>query len=392
MLMKTIFLSALFLFLGIFSIQAQEFPSLRKEWAENDAENENPECVSVSLEAEYGVPIIPPETVKDFLNCESGITQSGELNGRYLAWTDGSQIRMYDQLSGATSTLMSVFEDSEGISGLQWEDNGDGNDTTELVFMNINRRRYKKGVKLFVLSVYEGDLVEKFSDEVEAAITCGSAGCELEGLSFYDGIISYISGNPDDQHIGMKVRNYFRPGEFDEMTIFNTGFDDWWAKASVYYHELMGPEGKVELPKEVAHAFAPHGRAVLSPDHQYLYYFDMDRNLMSYSFGSRKTNLLMTLLPAEENLQFTITMKVSPSGRFLAFVNENEAAYSRTGMKLFVLELTSGKLKTKQKWEIDGKSLYKLNLDDENVRFPGKGFYLQDEWVKCEDGCTISFQ
>lgn len=361
---RPVFLAFLLLFVA--NEMFAQYPDLRIEWADTEP-GEDTKCLSVALEADYGVPMIPPKAVAPFLNCESGIRQSGEVEGRYLAWVDFPNIRLYDFKTNEVSTLMSVFDDGDGVSDLEWEDNGDGDDVTELVFININRKRYDKGTKLFHLTIDDGKLTEKFSDEIEAAIVCEGKNCRVKGFSFYDNTISYWSGNAHDQAIGLNVRNYFRPGEFDEMMVFNTGFNNWWAMASVYYFELIGPNGRVNLPQEVADGFAPHGRAILSPGNEYLYYFDQERNLNSYRFADGKVQWLMKLLPSKENLHFMVNMAMSPSGNRIAFTNENSDAYEKTGMKLFILDLENGKMTKKQSWEIAGDDLYKMGFKDENT-------------------------
>ncbi len=76
---------------------------------------------------------------------------------RYALWFRGVELRVLDIAKQEVSTLMSLFPETEGISGIAIAPG----EKTRIAFVNLNPDRYKKGAKLFVLDLENGALQQK---------------------------------------------------------------------------------------------------------------------------------------------------------------------------------------------------------------------------------------
>lgn len=79
-------------------------------------------------------------------------------NNRYAVWFLGEKLRCLDIEKNTVSTLMTLYADTDGLSGLEIAP-GDG--TTRIAFANLNPNRYEHHSKIFVLDIEDGKLIKK---------------------------------------------------------------------------------------------------------------------------------------------------------------------------------------------------------------------------------------
>lgn len=347
--MRIIFLSILFFYC---SPVCAQYPSIVFE---ND--EDSGQCIKVIYQNEHGDTDNPPASIARFLNCHSNIAQSGEMAvglKRYIAFIDFPKLCLYDFKTQKLSVLLVLPKNSEGQAKIQWENNGDEDDTTELVLININRHEYKKGSKLFLLSICNGQLTKKFSQEINAKINCTGKKCTLAGYHFHDKSIEYKTADKDDLRRGIKIRRFRFPQKIHEKRVLEyAGSNNWWSIADYWFYEVLDKKrNRVPLPLEVEKTLRK-GIAKISPDGNKMLFVDYPK-IKLYDFETRKVKELVILSPDTEVVG---ELTWSPSNHFLAFVGKNEAEYT-TGKKLFVFDISSFQVK---------KYIYDVQIDDDDL-------------------------
>lgn len=157
------------------------------------ADESDPLCPVWGVFDQRDNPVEVPAEIEKALACP--MIGAISPDGRYLLIDDGFAIKLLDFSTQKVATLLSLHDDSDGCSDGLWSPDG-----RRVAFVNVNQNRYKNRTMLFVLTIEDGEMIEKRKLDREIHMVCGSYCASDAGEDFWfkdHETIAYYRIHPD---------------------------------------------------------------------------------------------------------------------------------------------------------------------------------------------------